>query len=466
MSARIALAGLAAFVLLAPATASAATARDRAGDAEPQGARHHPRRGARLDRRRLRPGAARRQRREGARAAAPKVTVRLGDAVISTRGRSSRRAVDRHSGPGGRPIVIRSGRTLTFVLARLDGTKVKRAAIRTSGGDRASVKLAPDAAGAPLHALGAADPQAGRRARRAQRAHRGEGQRLPPRPAHPAPGGAPVREPQPPGGLPGPADARARRLRPRRPRRPRPPRPTSSPTPASPSRTAPRSPTPPRPARSASTAPARATPTGRSSSGSGGSAPATTSSRARSGRPRSRPATGSSGSRSPTTAARSTPSPSRSSSAAPASGRSRRQPIACPLTVDADGRHGRRPRALVGGAGLHRHARRPRRASARARPSPSRSSRRSPPATTSARRTRGAARSTRRRSSSRSPAARAAPRRRRSRRPGSSYGFGFSSGTSHRTPIGGSVISAEKACWLHGIGSASMPPRLPVSVPP
>ena len=45
-------------------------------------------------------------------------------------------------------------------------------------------------------------------------------------------------------------------------------------------------------------------------------------------------------------------------------------------------------------------------------------------------------------------------------------GFGFASGTSHRTPIGGSVISAEKACWCHGIGSASMPPRLPVSVPP
>jgi hypothetical protein len=49
---------------------------------------------------------------------------------------------------------------------------------------------------------------------------------------------------------------------------------------------------------------------------------------------------------------------------------------------------------------------------------------------------------------------------------GTSYGLGFSSGTSHRTPIGGSVISAEKPCWCHGIGSASMPPRLPVSVPP
>ena len=42
----------------------------------------------------------------------------------------------------------------------------------------------------------------------------------------------------------------------------------------------------------------------------------------------------------------------------------------------------------------------------------------------------------------------------------------LASGTSHRTPIGGSVISAENACWCHGIGSASMPPRLPVSVPP
>ena len=204
-----------------------------------------------------------------------KVTVRLGDAVISTRGRSSR-AVDRHSGPGGKPIVIRSRRTLTFILDHLDGTKVKRAAVRTSGGDRASVKLA-------------ATPRALRCTRSAQLIRKLEGARDA-LAAHRSEGSAYLRArrtqlqealqyenrnlravcPAPP--TPGPPAAD-----PDRPRPPRPPRPTSSRTPASPSRTAPRSPTPPRPARSPSTAPARATPTGRSSSGSGGSAPATTS---------------------------------------------------------------------------------------------------------------------------------------------------------------------------------------------
>ena len=203
MTARIALAGLAAFVLLAPATASAATARDGAGDAKPKA----------LDITRVEAlastggvfvqvrlaGNAEKALGRGA-----KVTVRLGDAVISTRGRSSR-AVDRHSGPGGKPIVIRSRRTLTFILDHLDGTKVKRAAVRTSGGDRASVKLA-------------ATPRALRCTRSAQLIRKLEGardalaheeERLPPRSAHPAPGGAPVREPQPPHGLPAPADPRA-----------------------------------------------------------------------------------------------------------------------------------------------------------------------------------------------------------------------------------------------------------------
>ena len=41
-----------------------------------------------------------------------------------------------------------------------------------------------------------------------------------------------------------------------------------------------------------------------------------------------------------------------------------------------------------------------------------------------------------------------------------------SSGTSQIAPSGGSVISAENAWLCHGIGSASTPPRLPVSVPP
>jgi hypothetical protein len=40
------------------------------------------------------------------------------------------------------------------------------------------------------------------------------------------------------------------------------------------------------------------------------------------------------------------------------------------------------------------------------------------------------------------------------------------SGTSQMTPSGGRVISAEKAWLCQGSGSASTPPRLPVSVPP
>ncbi len=93
MTARIALAGLTAFVLVAPATASAATARDRAGDAKPQGARHHPRRGARLDRRRVRAGATRRQRGEGAR---PR---RKGDGQARRRGHLHPRPQQPRRGP-------------------------------------------------------------------------------------------------------------------------------------------------------------------------------------------------------------------------------------------------------------------------------------------------------------------------------------------------------------------------------
>jgi hypothetical protein len=40
------------------------------------------------------------------------------------------------------------------------------------------------------------------------------------------------------------------------------------------------------------------------------------------------------------------------------------------------------------------------------------------------------------------------------------------SGTSHTTPSGGSVTSAEQGWLCHGTGSAFTPPRLPVSVPP
>jgi len=157
MPARIALAGLAAFVLLAPATASGATARDRAGDVA-RGDLTRTERKA-LDITRVEAHASSGGVIVGVRLAGnaekalgrghlrrARVTVTLGDAVISTRGRSGRRAVDRHSGPGGRPIVIRSGRRLTFVLDRLDGTKIRRAAVRTSAGgrgDRAGVTLDP-----------------------------------------------------------------------------------------------------------------------------------------------------------------------------------------------------------------------------------------------------------------------------------------------------------------------------------
>ena len=47
-----------------------------------------------------------------------------------------------------------------------------------------------------------------------------------------------------------------------------------------------------------------------------------------------------------------------------------------------------------------------------------------------------------------------------------STGTGRSSGTSHTTPSGGSVTSAEHGWPCHGSGSAATPPRLPVSVPP